>query len=317
MDKQKIRILFLPEFELLPVAGDTPGEAPRLYGGDFRGEEGVPVRGGYPGSRLYVRGGLALYLTGMGKVNAAASVTALLADERYDFSESFIISTGCAGGAYGRSVMGDVYVVTSAVDYDIGHHADIRDMEDGENTVTWFHDASYDDVAYTHLDRDLTARVYGLVKELPMETTPRTERFMRSTFPGEAWAEREPRVLRGTTVSGDNFWKGMYGHANADRMTERYGCPDPYMCSEMEDAAIGAVLRRYGYLSRYIVIRACVNMDVFMNGDTPEKLWRPGYRSTEIAGEDNPESADIFPTAMDNCFRVLETVTEAILEGKM
>ena len=56
------------------------------------------------GSRLYVKDGVALYMLGMGKVNAALSTRAVLSDERFDFSQACIISTGCAGSAAGYGV---------------------------------------------------------------------------------------------------------------------------------------------------------------------------------------------------------------------
>lgn len=312
-----VKVLLLPKFELEELTGDTPGEAQLFYGAYFKKAESYEIRGGFPGSRLYYSNGAAMYITGMGKVNATASLTAVLSDPRFDFSRAYVISTGCAGGAVGESVMGDVYVITAAVDYDIGHHADIRDMEDSKSLVTWFRDASYDNSAYRLLNQELTQKVYDLLHDSPIRTTPRTRRFMAKEFNDAEWALRQPEVRKGTTLSGDNFWKGLYGHANAVRMAESYGCPDPYALSEMEDLPIALVLDRFGMLDRYIIIRACVNMDVFMSGGTPEKLWRPDYRSTMIAGDDNCESADIFPVAMENNFHAVSRVIDNILNGDL
>ena len=50
---------------------------------------------------------------------STANTYAILSDERFDFSDAYIISTGCAGSAEGYGVMGDVYVITAAVDYDL------------------------------------------------------------------------------------------------------------------------------------------------------------------------------------------------------
>ena len=313
----KIKILLLPKFELNELTGETPGEAQAFYREYFKNSESYTVRGGYPGSKLCVNArGAAMYITGMGKVNVTASLTALLSDTRFDFSEALILSIGCAGGSAGYAVMGDVFVLTSAADFDIGHHADIRDMENRESPVTWFHDASYDDVSITHMNSALTERIYALVRDISLDTTPRTQRFMAREFKNAPWALRAPKVLKGSTVSSDNFWKGAYDHNNAEYICRYYGCQDPYALCEMEDSAIGAVLRRFSLESHYAAIRACVNMDVFMNGDTPEKLWNPAYQSTMIASDDNTESADIFPTAMQNNFRVVSTLISAVLDGK-
>ena len=138
---------------------------------------------------------------------------------------------------------------------------------------------------------------------------------MSAAFDGAEWAVRDPEVLLGTTVSGDNYWKGVYDEANARLMTETYGAPDPYAMSEMEDAAIAVALDRLGMLDRYIIIRDSVNMDVFMNGTNPENLWA-GVEDS-LSSEDSVEAADIFATAMENNYKVGSVVIDAILNGTL
>lgn len=138
---------------------------------------------------------------------------------------------------------------------------------------------------------------------------------MAAAFPGADWAVRDPEVLLGTTVTADNYWKGVYDEANARLMTETYGAPDPYAMSEMEDTAIAVALDRLGMLDRYIVIRDSVNMDVFMNGANPEYLWA-GVEDS-LASESSVESADIFATAMENNYKVGSVVVDAILDGTL
>ena len=88
------------------------------------------------------------------------------------------------------------------------------------------------------------------------------------------------------------------------------------MTTEMEDNAVCAAARWMGMLDRLIVLRVSVNMDVFMNGETPESLWVPEYENrSDDYYEDNPEAADIFATAMKNNFTVGSAVIEAILAG--
>ena len=245
---------------------------------------------------------------------AALSTMAILSDTRFDWSDAYIISTGCAGSSAGNTVMGDVFLITSAVDYDLGHHADAREISDPEGT-TWFHDADFDDAAVVRLNPELMEKVYALVKDAPVETTEVTRNFMRAAFDGADWAVRDPRVLRGTTVTSDNYWKGRYGHLNALRMAEVYQCPDPYAMTEMEDVAIARTAVRMGMLDRLIIIRVSVNMDVFMLGTTPESLWGDA-KATTLASEENVEAADIFVTAMKNNFNVGRIIIDKILAGQ-
>ena len=284
----KIKVLILPKFESGEMAGDFPGEAQYYYEGYCQGGDEYEIKGGFADNKLYVKDGVALYVTGMGKVNTALSLTAVLLDERFDFSDAYILSTGCAGSAYEYGVMGDVFVITAAIDYDLGKI----------------------------LNQDLMDRVYSLVKDVKVETTDRTRAFMAAAFDNAEWATRDPMVLRGTTVSGDNYWKGAYDHANAVLMTETYQCPDPFALTEMEDVALAVAAERLGMLDRYIIIRDSVNMDVFMNGASPASLWDPDFKQS-LASESSVEAADIFATAMENNFKVGRVVVDAILNGSL
>ena len=310
-----VKVLILPKFEVGQMTGDFPGEAQYYYERYLDGAESYGIPGGTEGSRLYVRDGVAMYVLGMGKVTAALSTMAVLSDARFDFSDAYIISTGCAGSATGSTVMGDVFVISAAVDYDMGHHADIREMED-RTAETWFYDEDYAGAAVIRLNPELTDKVWEMVRDLPMETTEKTRSFMNAAFDGAEWAIRDPKVLRGTTVTADNYWKGEYDHANALKMIRTYECPEPYVTTEMEEIAVCAAAKRMGLLDRVIILRDSVNMDVFMLGNTPDRLWNPEYDGeADLASDDNIEAADIFPTAMKNNFTAGSAVIDAILAG--
>ena len=308
-----VKVLILPKFEIGDMSGDFPGEAQYYYEEYLRDAEAYDVPHGVPGTKLYYRDGAALCVLGMGKVNAALTTMAVLSDARFDYSQARILSTGCAGSAAETTVMGDVFLITAAVDYDLGHHADGRDLKDPEGTA-WFRDADFDDAAVIVLDRELTGKAYALVKDTPVQTTERTRDYMRRAFDGAGWAVRDPLVLTGTTVTADNYWKGPHGHANALLMTETYGCPDPYATTEMEEIAVARAAQRMGVLDRLIVIRGSVNMDVFMHGATPETLW-DGADAMTLADEDSVEAADIFAVSMKNTFDVGRIIIDSILSG--
>ncbi|MBQ8092486.1 MAG: hypothetical protein IJ242_02785 [Clostridia bacterium] len=123
-------------------------------------------------------------------------------------------------------------------------------------------------------------------------------------------------VRRGSVfITAHNYWKGMHGHANALAMVETYACPDPYVTAEMEDIAVARAVERKGLLDRLIVIRCSVNMDVFMLGTTPEKLW-DNAEAMALADEDSVEAADIFAVSMKNNFVVGRIIIDSILSGK-
>ena len=310
-----VRVLILPKFELAEMEGDFPGEAQYFYeeyldDGDVYEIDGCPDT-----NRLYYKNGAAMCVLGQGKVNAAVNTAAVLSDRRFDFSDAYILAVGCGGAAEGYGILGDVFVITAAADFDLGHRADPREMSDKAGT-TWFHDESFDDIAVVRLNQSLADRVFARVEDVPLETTEKTAGFLGREYPGEAWAERPPRVMRGTSVTGDNYWKGKYDHQNALRITETYACRDPFAISEMEDIAVAQAVKSFGLLDRLIILRVGVNMDVLPTGVTPEMLWSPESED-HVASESSMESVDIFETAMRNCFAAGKVLIDAILEGTL
>ena len=316
-DKIPVKVLILPKFEVADLKGDFPGEAQYYYEAFLDGGEAYEISGGFGDNKLYVKDGVALYVTGMGKVNAALSTMAILNDSRFDFTGAYIISTGCAGGARDYAVMGDVFLITAAVDYDLGHHADIRDMTD-KTASTWFHDDAFDDIAVIKLNTALIDELYTLVKDVKLETTEFTRKTMTAEFGGADWAVRDPKVLLGTTTTSDNYWKGTYNHNNALLIVRTYECRDPYALAEMEDIGVGSALKRMNMLDRYIIVRDAVNMDVFILNSTPENLWGDHEKvNNELSSENSMEALDIFATAMKNNFAVGSVIVRAILNGEL
>ena len=65
---------------------------------------------------------------------------ALLGASNYDFSDTVIVSVGCAGGSTGTCVYGDVVLVTAACDLELGHHTGRLELQDPAKGLTWFPD---------------------------------------------------------------------------------------------------------------------------------------------------------------------------------
>ena len=340
-----IKVLILPHFELDEMNGDSPGEAQYYYEQYLAGGEEYQIATTCTDGKLYVKDGVALMLTGIGKITAALNTSALLNDPRFDFSHACILSTGCAGSAVGNSVMGDVFLITTAVDYDLGHHADIREMAD-QSRSTWFHDTDFDEAAVVRMNTELTDRVWDMVKDVKVETTENTRRCMSAAFDGADWAVRDPKVQKGTGVTGDNYWKGIYDQENAELMALTYACADPYAVTEMEDIGVARAVDSFGLLDHLLILRGSVNMDVFMSGDTPESLWGEGAEAAvsssagpeeELSEASQTESdeasseetsgtfsftstenlSDIFDTAMKNNFEVGRVIIDAVLDGSL
>jgi len=318
-EKAKVKVLIIPKFEIGNFSGDFIGEGQLFYEAYTPGAEEIRLPNSSQGTRFFYNkdNGVGLLVTDMGKTAACLSLTALLNCGDYDCSEAMIVSVGCAGGSKGTCTLGDVVLNTAVCDYDLGHRADSTELSDPISEVTWFHKDSYDAFAFHTFNAELTDRVYEMIRDCPLQTTEIAKQVLEHNFPGEAWANREPTVLKGTVVSGDCYWKGEYGHRNAEFIAETYQCPDPYAVTEMEEIAIADTAANYGLLDRVISLRGVVNLDVFLRGETPERLWldNPDYVSQVM--DDNSETLDIFEPAMHNLFDVGKIVIDAVLEGRL
>lgn len=322
-EKIKIKVLILPHVEIGEMTGDFPGEAQLYYEHFFMtgndGEERTPSCEEFMlhGEKvLYVNRDrkIALCVTGVGKVSNAIVLTSILSDTRFDFSECFIFTAGCAGGACGYATLGDVVLTTACIDFDLGHTADIREMKNPDSEDLWFYDETFEDTCFKRLNTELTDHLFEIIKDIKLETTENSLAVMTRTFPGQEWASRMPKVLPGSSESGDNYWKGRYGHQKALQLASFYRTLDPYAVCEMEDIALAVTAERFGMLDRMVAVHVVVNMDVFLEDDGPEQLWGTGADFCANVEGENSETLDIFETAMHNGFKVGKAIIEDLIE---
>ena len=317
--KAKVKAIIVPKFEVGEVSGDYIGEAQLFYDEYTPGAEEIRLPNSPQSTHFYFNedNGAGILVTGEGKMAAALSLTSLLNCEDYDCSEAMIVSVGCAGGSEGYCTLGDVVLNTAVCDYDLGHRADSRELADPDGGTTWFHDSTFDGCAHHSFDGELVNDVYDRIRDCPLRTTGEAKRILEENYPGEAWAIREPRVLRGTAVTSDDYWKGEQGHRDAEYIVKTYDCADPYAVTEMEEIAVANTADAFGMLDRVVSIRAVVNLDVFFEGVTPEGLWSD---AADYGGEvqaDNSETLNIFEPAMHNLFDVGRIVIDHALAGDM
>ena len=317
--KTAIKALIIPKFEVGEISGDFPGEAQLFYEKYCAGCEETAVPNMPATSQFYVnkKDGVGLLVTDSGKTAASLALSAVLSCGDYDYSQTVIISVGCAGGSFGTCTLGDVILVTAACDYDLGHTVDSRNMENPNAPVTWFHDQSFDEYTCKFFNAELAETAFEMMKDCPLQTTETSKRVLGANYPGEDWTEREPRVMKGTAVTGDNFWKGSVGHANAEAIVSYYGCPDPYAVTEMEETAIANTAVCFGMLDRIVSVRVVVNLDDFLEGETPENLWSESMSYNDKVQGENSETLDIFEPAMQNLTDAAGIVIDAVLDGRI
>lgn len=312
--KLTVRVLLLPKFEIGQISGDDAGEAQLLFEKYCSGGTEYTVNGLRDNQKLYYKNGVALLICGEGKVDSALSLSSVLIDPRFDFSSAYIISCGCGGGSYERAVIGDVVIATTLVDKDLGHRADPRDMADKNPKHTWFHSTSYDDMACLRLNRELALKAFQTARNITLDSSEYGRSIMSAFKKKYNVESRAPKLLIGTSVTSDTYWKGIHEHDNAVAAVIAYECPDPYTVTEMEDTAVADVIRRFGLLDRMIVIRFITNLDIFMPGSTPEQLWNADNKSDSSPVENTGSE---FHVPLLNHFKVTQAIVDAILSGAL
>ena len=311
----KVRVLIIPKFEIGEISGDFPGETQLFYEAYCEGTGEIRIPHTTPTAHFYFNeeNGVGLLETGSGKTAAGLSLMSLLSWDAYDFSETVIVSVGCGGASTGSFTFGDVILVTAACDYELGHRTDRSELENPESEITWFPDDSFRDYSVKLLNSELCEKVYPMIRDCPLRTTETTRSVLAQNFPDEAWASRDPLVLKGTAITGDSYWKGRQDHGNACFIAEYYECPDPYAVTEMEETGILNAAECFGLQDRVISLRVIVNMDTFLEGESPEQLWLDDLDFGNEAEEGSGETVDIFEPAMHNLFDVSSIVIDAVL----
>ncbi len=248
-------------------------EAKFFYQEYFQDAEELQIVGNGLTGKLFIKDELAMYIIGEGKVSCAMTTSALLCNSDFDFSDTIFILCGCCGSAYGKGVPGDVYVVEDTVDIDLGYRIDSRDNNNGK---TWYPNPALDDTAHVELNKKLANDVYELIKDEPVSNNDFVDRLMKESFNNEGWATRKPEILKATSVTSDSYWKSKHLSESAQEICEYYKCKQAYMATQMEDASIALVFKKFNMLDKLIVLRYSVNMDVFMAGQNAQLMWSEG-----------------------------------------
>lgn len=315
----QIKTLIIPKFEVGEMSGDYAGEAQLFYEA-YCPDANETVLSNLPETAHFFvneENGVALLVTGSGKAACALALTAVLSDPAFDFSKAYLVSVGCAGGSAGLCTLGDVVLVTGACDNELGHTADISEFDNQDADTNWFYDSSYDATSAKRFSSSLTDLVWALISEYQPATTEVSQKVLAANFPAEEWALRSPKVMKGTALSGDSYWKGETGHNNALKIIGQYRMTDPYAVTEMEELTVALTADCYGLLDRVISLRVVVDLDVFLGDDSPESLWTAseGYNNDpEGCGS---AALDIFEPAMQSLFEVSKIVIDAVLDGRI
>ena len=291
-----VKAFVLSMFEVGENTGDFAGEFQHWYEKFWLDRSiSFDVPGAY--APVFVNeDGVAGTVTGMGKARAAATLMAILKDPRFDFSETWFITSGCAGVAPQRGTLGDVFICDWVVDFDLGHCWKESDGVPGEPVFTV--PDNYKDNASIALNSALAQKALKAAETVEFQDDPKAEAY-RQKYQEEA-ARAKPSLRTGASVTGDNYWHGKGSSQQAMELCKLHGAPE-YGVTQMEDNAFAIVLRSLGLLDRYLVIRDIVNFD------------QPHPGQTVVESLD--ASSGGFSIGMVNGFRVGSAIVADILKN--
>lgn len=258
----KIKVFVGAQFEIGELSGDKAGEFQHWYEGYLADAEEYMVVGAE--RPVWVnKDGVAGSVLGMGKVRSSSSMTAILADPRFDFSDAYFIITGCAGTPPRVGTVASVFWADYLVDYDLGHRWGAGEVPAGEPLFSLR--KGYEDVRVVKLNPELVERAFELTRDTPLEDSETSQKY-RQKYPQET-AQRQPFVGVGTHVAADTFFHGPTLSREAQYVCDLNNA-GTYVITEMEGVAVGYVIKKFGHGDRVLSLRTAVNFDQGNPGET-------------------------------------------------
>jgi purine nucleoside permease len=220
-------------------------------------------------------GGLCVTTIGQGKSNAGASVTAIMADRRLSFTDAYFMTAGIAGTPPSAGTLGFAAWARYVADWDLGHHLIPRTAPGLRYGYEPLNPASYAEVF--RLNARLAQTAYRVTRQVRLADSRQADRA-RARYPGQAG--RKPFTTLCDTVAGDDYWAGatLSREAHYIMSIDTHG-RGKYCTAEQEDSAVAEALTRFGYLDRYLDLRAASNFDRPYPGESVRRLLKtfPGY----------------------------------------
>lgn len=251
----KPKVMILSMFEVDKNTGDLAGEFQHWYEGYFKNAKSINIKGAYS-PVFYNKDGVCGTIIGQGKSHAAGSLSAILSNPKFDFSNTYFITSGCAGSAPSIGTLGSVFWSDYVVDYDLGHRWSPNDNKLDKHSFMAMD--SYKDFTSFKLNKTLVTWAYNLSKDVKLDDCKEAQDYRKLYTEKEAL--KSPSVGIGTTICGDCFYHGKGLSDEAKYICKLYNT-SAYSNTEMEDAAVALVLKNFGYLDHYLVSRDIVNFD--------------------------------------------------------
>lgn len=222
-----------------------------------------------PKPMYYDERGVGLYTTGISKSESAASVAALLANDRLDLSETIFLTVGVAGAPPDFEI-GSVILSETIIDWD----DKCRVGPDSEDIPLLLNPYTKDK-GYYELNQRLITAALDTLRDIKLP----------AAVDGHGGAQ--PRIRTGVNVCADEFWHGEEIAKQVEWLVDQYDA-GKYCVTEVEDAGTAAALKLFGNLEKYLCIRAVSNYDRPLDGTSPRhNVFTTDFHSGFAIGIDN------------------------------
>lgn len=250
-----VKVFIGTMFEIGKNTGDKAGEFQYWYQKYFSESKPIKVRGAL--SEVYCNAnGVCGAVLGMGKVASSSSMQAIMLSDKFDFSQAYFLISGVAGTPPTIGTIGDVTWGTWVIDYDLGHRWAPEEGEPGE--PVFMPRKGYEDIRKYQLNEQLIKWALALTQNITLLDSASAQAYRKRYK--QKQANRTPKVLSGTHMTGDTFFHGPGLSQEAQYIAKLYGADD-YISTEMEAAAIVQAISRTQDINRVMSIRGSVNFD--------------------------------------------------------
>ncbi|MDR3792963.1 MAG: purine nucleoside permease [Terracidiphilus sp.] len=308
-----VKVVVIAMFEQGNDTGDKPGELQYWIERDHL-DRVFPLPASYHSVRMNAAGEMAV-LTGAGTANAAATIMALGLDPRFDFSHTYWIVAGIAGGTPDRISLGSAAWARYVVDADLAYEIDGREIPADWSTglLPLGKTSPFEQPvqlrpgqAFT-LNLPLTYWAFALTRNVALDDNDQM-RQARAHFDGAA-ANRPPFVALGDEISSSTFWHGkLLDRWATDWMHYFTQNKGEFFTTAMEDTG---TLRSLEFLanahradlSRVLVLRTVSNYD-----RQPREL-----SATESLAREKLGTYSAFLPALEADYRVAHVVVAELL----
>ena len=311
----EVKVVVVAMFEQGNDTGDAPGELQYWVERDHL-DRVYPLAAAYHAVRMNDEGEMAV-LTGQGTANAAATITAVGLDPRFDLKHAYWIVAGIAGATPERASLGSAVWARWVVDGDLGYELDAREMPQEwttgyvplRKTRPFEGPAAPLDGQVYALNAELAEWAFELTRGVALADTEKL-RAARSHFDG-AMAARAPFVTMGDEISSSTYWHGKRMDAWATQWVSYFtGGKGTFVTTAMEDTGTLLALKNLGRAGRVDWERVMVLRTVSNFDQQPH-----GMSAAESLAQQRVGTYSAYLPSLEAAYTVGHTVVRELLDG--